>query len=109
MLSLSQAPAPLPHPLTETELRALVTKAVETGAVRETFHSERDRAYRNASMEDILHGLQRPDWTLVKHDYDSKHRNWVYRIRTVDIEDDALTLTVAPDPMNETVLVITKF
>lgn len=110
MLSFSgQANAPTPPPLTETDLRQVVVKAVEMGRVRETFHSEHERAYRNASMDDILRGLQRPDWTLVSQEFNVRYQNWRYKIRTVDIEEDELFLLIAADPLNETVLVITKF
>jgi hypothetical protein len=91
-------------------LRQVIAKAVEKGWVREMFHAEHDRAYRNISMEDVLYGLERPDWTLAAPpDYDEHHRNWEYKIKTIDVEGDELGLKIAPNPADGTVVVITKF
>ena len=110
MLSSSGAQPPAPRPLTENALRQLIAKAVEKGWVREVFHAEHERAYRNISMEDVLYGLERSDWTLAAPpDYDSEHKNWEYKIRTVDIEGVELVLKIAPTLADGTVKVITKF
>ena len=96
--------------MAENALRQVIAKAVEKGWVREAFHAEHERAYRNISMEDILYGLEHSDWTLAAApDYDSAHKNWEYKIKTVDIDDVELFLKIAPDPSAGTVLVITKF
>lgn len=105
MLSYQQ-----PKPLSLSTLRQLVAKAVEKEWVREAFHSEHERAHRNISNEDVLHGLGRSDWSLAAPpDYDEDHKNWEYKIRTVDIEGVELHLKIAPNPADGTVRVITKF
>jgi hypothetical protein len=109
MLSLNRTQPPPPS-LNLNNLRHLVAKAVEKGWVREVWHSERERAYRNISMEDVLYGLERPDWTLAAPpDYDARHKNWEYLIKTVDIEGVELDLKIAPNPADGTIIVITKF
>jgi hypothetical protein len=67
-----------------------VAKIVEKGFIRESWHSETERAYRNISDEDVLFGLERKDWTLKKADFDDKHNSYEYLIRTVDVEGDGL-------------------
>jgi hypothetical protein len=109
MLSLIRT-QPTPPFLNLNALRQLITKAVEKGWVREVFHAEHERAYRNISMEDVLYGLERSDWTLAAPpNYDAEHRNWEYQIKTVDIEGVELGLKIAPNPTDGTVIVITKF
>jgi hypothetical protein len=96
--------------LSEIALRQFVTKGLEKGWIREAFHAEHERAYRNISMEDVLYGLERSDWILVATpDYDPQHKNWEYKIKTVDIDGDELTLKIAPNLTDGTITVITKF
>ena len=110
MLSLNKTQPPPPPSLNLNALRHLVAKAVEKGWVREVFHAEHERAYRNISMEDVLYGLERSNWTLAAPpDYDATHKNWEYQIKTVDIEGVELGLKIAPNPADGTVIVITKF
>ena len=99
-----------PKPLSEAALRQLVSKALEKGWVREAFHSEHERAYRNISGEDVLYGLERPDWTIVGFpDYDKNHHNWEYLIKTCDLEGDELQLKIVPNVADGTVKIVTKF
>ena len=61
-------------------------------------------------MEDVLYGLERSDWVLAAlPNYDDEHKNWEYKIKTVDIEGVELGLKIAPDLATGTVIVITKF
>jgi hypothetical protein len=99
-----------PKPLSGAALRQLIAKAVEKGWVRETFHSEHERAHRNISDEDILYGLERADWIIVSPpDYDKEHNSWEYLIKTCDLDGVELHLKVVPGPADGTVKVITKF
>lgn len=101
---------PRPKKLTVNALRQFIGKAIDKGWVREKWHSEHDRAYRNISNEDVLYGLERSDWTLAATpDYDEDHGSWEYEIKTVDIEGEELHLKVAPIPSDGVVWVITKF
>jgi len=107
MLSYQQ---PRSKPLSEGALRKLVAKAIEKGWVREVPHSEHDRAYRKISNEDVLYGLERSDWVIATDpDYDPTHRNWEYKIKTVDVEGEELVLKIAPNPVDGTIKVITKY
>ena len=57
-----------------------------------------------------MYGLERPDWCFdAPPDYDSKHRNWEYLIKTCDLEGVELHLKVAPNVVDGTIKVITKF
>jgi hypothetical protein len=105
MLSYQQ-----PKQLSLSALRQFVSKAIEKGWVRETFHAEHDRAYRNISNEDVLHGLERPDWSLAAPpNYSADHNNWQYKIKTLDVEGEELHLIVSPRSSDGTLRIITKY
>src|SRR5258708_26528307 len=63
-------------------------------SVRESWHSKNDRSYRHITYDDICYGL---DYScrLASCHWDEDHRNWEYKIITVDIEGDELTLKIA--------------
>ena len=97
-------------PLTAAGLRQFIARAVERNFVREAFHSECERASRNISDEDVLYGLERGDWVLAKSpDYDFRHKNWEYLIKTHDIEGDELHLKIAVFQSDGRLIVITKY
>ena len=97
-------------PLSEGALRQLIARAVQKEWIREAFHSEHERAYRNVSLEDVLYGLERSDWCLAAPpNFDTDHKNWEYEIKTVDLEGVELHLKIASGPVDGTVIVITKF
>lgn len=97
-------------PMSEAGLRQAVSKAIAKGFIREMPHSEKDRAYRNISDEDVRHGLERKTWTLARiPNYDNDHKSWEYLIKTVDIEGDELHLKIAVYPADNRICVITKY
>ena len=100
MLSLNK-------PMSEAALRQFINKALEKGWVRESFHSEVERAYRNISDEDIQHGLGRKDWVIGGKPEQVK-KGFKYLIRTVDIEKEELHLLVLPTD-DETLIILTKY
>jgi hypothetical protein len=105
MLSSSQ-----PKQLSESALRQIIKRAVEKEWLREAFHSEHERAFRNVSDEDVMYGLERTDWVLAASpDYDQNHKSWEYLIRTCDLDGIELHLKVVPNPDDGTVKVITKY
>ena len=80
-----------PDPFDEDGLRKFVREALEGGYYRESYHSEVERASRNISIHDIAAGLERDDWRLGgAPEYDEKHGEWKYTIRTVDLEGEEL-------------------
>lgn len=109
MLSYGSSPKSPPKPLSENGLRQIVAKIVERGFIRESWHSETERAERNISDEDVLFGLERKDWTLEKTDFDDKHNNQEYLIKTVDVEGVELHLKIVVYPEENRLLVITKY
>lgn len=86
-----------PKPFTVEELRAFVKEALSSGSYREIPHSRIDRAYRNITNDDILHGLERDDWQLAGDPtFDTKRNRWRYQISTRDVEGEPLKLIVSP-------------
>ena len=99
-----------PSPLREGSLRQLIRAALKRGYYRESLHAESGHADRNISIDDVIHGLERTDWTLAKTpDYDEEHRNWEYLIRTVDIEGEELHVKIAAFPDDKRIEVITRW
>ncbi len=99
-----------PRPLTENGLRQLILTALEKGYVRESWHAESEHPERNISIDDVIHGLEREDWTLVKApNYDDEHRSWEYLIKTVDIERDELHIKIAAFPAQKRIEIITRW
>ena len=47
--------------------------------------------------DDIAYGLDREDWTLEKSELNQIRGQWKYKIRTVDIEEEQLTLLIGVD------------
>jgi hypothetical protein len=101
---------PRPPCLSETALRELVRYALEMSYYRECFHAEHDHPERNISIEDVVYGLERDDWTLERHpEFDQEHNNWKYFIKTVDIEDELLIVLIRAVPEYRRFEVITRW
>ena|ERR1700733_7778343 len=94
-------------PMSEVGLRQFISKALDKGWVRESFHSEVDRAYRNISDEDVQYGLSRPDW-IIEGAPEQTRKGFKYLVRTVDIEREELHLVVSPTD-DETLIIVTKY
>jgi putative zinc finger/helix-turn-helix YgiT family protein len=41
-------------------------------------------------VDDVIHGLERNDWTLARIEWNEAHQRYSYRVSTVDIEGDGL-------------------
>ena len=99
-----------PPALSEHALRQLIRVALIRGYYSETMHAEDEHPERNISVDDVIYGLERQDWTLKKQpDYDEKHRSWEYLISTVDIDDKELTVKVAAFPDDKRFEIITRW
>ena len=99
-----------PRPLGERALRSLIRRALNRGYFRESFHAEFEHPERHISIDDVVHGLGREDWTLAKPpDYDAAHGNWEYLIRTQDLEGQELHIKIAVFPRQNRVEVITRW
>ena len=95
--------------MSEPGLRQFIARALDKGFVRESFHSEVERADRNISDEDIRYGLSRRDWTLKGAPEPSKTGGFKYLIRTVDVEQEELHLLVKPDAKTRNLKILTKY
>ena len=96
--------------LSERTLRQLLRVALDRGYCRESWHAESGHPDRSISIEDVIYGLERRDWTLARPpNYDDEHRNWEYLIRTVDVEGDELHIKIAAFPSEKRIEIITRW
>ncbi len=108
-LDINASAAEKPPALSEDQLRSRVQQIVLHGTVIESWHSRKDRSYRNVSMDDIQHML-RSDWNLAgKPKWSEEHRNWTYKLHGKDLDEDELTLIIAVKDDRVQILVITKY
>jgi hypothetical protein len=99
-----------PLPLNQNALRQHVRVAIERGYYAESFPAESERPERNLSIDDVIHGLERRDWTLEgQPNYDEGHEAWEYLIRTVDVEGTELHIKIAATPSNKRIEIITRW
>jgi hypothetical protein len=95
-------------PLSKIALRQFIAKALDKGWVRESFHSEVERAHRNISDEDVRVGLERKDWIIIGEP-EVATNGFKYLIRTADVDDEVLHLLILPNLENATLKIITKY
>jgi hypothetical protein len=108
-IDINASSADRPAALTKDELRARVQRIVCYGTVRESWHSQNDRRYRNISIDDIQH-LLRSQWKLAgKPKWNAEHGDWIYKLEGEDLDDDELTLVIAVRDEQVEILVITKY
>lgn len=95
-----------PSPLSENALRQLIRVAVDKGYYTESLHHPE----RNISVDDVLHGADRSDWTLIgEPEWDGSRKGYKFKILTVDIEGDELTLIVAAFPEEKRIEFVTAW
>ena len=96
--------------LSETAIRELVRYAIEKSYYKESFHAEYEHSERNLSIEDVIYGLERGDWTFDRPpEFDEDHKNWKYFIKTVDIESEPLVILIKAIPEYKRFEVITRW
>jgi len=80
--------------------------ALEKGYYTESLHHPE----RNISIDDVIHGVEWDGWTLMGSPQWFEDRGcYRYRIRTVDIEGDELTIIIAAFPGEKRVGFITAW
>ena len=95
-----------PSPLSENALRQHIRVALERGYYTESLHHPE----RNISVEDVIHGIERSDWTLVGNpEWWEQNQTFKYRICTVDIDGDELTVILAAYPNEKRIEIITAW
>jgi hypothetical protein len=95
-----------PSPLSENALRQLIRTALDRGYYTESLHHPE----RNISEDDIIHGVERSDWTLVGNpEWFETFGSYRYQICTVDIEGDELTIIIAGFPDEKRIEFITAW
>lgn len=99
-----------PSPLSENALRNLISYALARAYVQESDHATDDHPERGLSIDDVIHGLERDDWKIIKEpNYDEEHRSWEYLIETVDIEGEALYIKLAAFPELKRIEIVTRW
>jgi hypothetical protein len=87
-----------------------VRSAIDHGFYRERFHAEYEHPERNISTDDVLHGLDRDDWSFEKPPvWNAEKGQWKYLIKTVDIEGEELHVLIATIPQYKRFEVITRW
>jgi hypothetical protein len=98
-----------PPSLTPTELSAAIQRLLEPGLDAISFcRHARNKARRwKFSTRDVEHVLRigSVDDAIWKEDF----RNWTYRLRGTDLDDEELTIVVAVDPAHTRITIITGF
>lgn len=95
-----------PSPLNDNALRQLIRVAIDKGYYTESLHHPE----RNISVDDVLHGVDRDDWSLVGNpEWHENSRSYRYRILTVDVEGDELTVIVEAHPEETRIAIITAW
>ena len=80
------------------------------GLYRESFHARYEHPERKLTTDDVVHGLERKDWSVVRQpNWDDAHKNWEYLIKTKDVEGDELRLKIAVFPEEGRFTVITRW
>src|SRR5258708_1653353 len=93
-----------PSPLSENALRQFIRVAFEKGYYTESLHHPE----RNISVDDVLHGVERSDWTIAgSPEWFESSRNYHYKILTVDIEGDELTIIIGAFPEEKRIEFVT--
>jgi len=96
-----------PPCLSEQALRELIRYALEKSYYCECPHAENDHPERNISADDVLHGLDNEDWKLESTEW--RNNSWRYRIKTVDVEGEELTIIVRAIPGFKRFEVVTRW
>lgn len=101
----------IPSHLGEAELRLLLLEALDNApdADPETYHARFDHLERGLSVDDVIHGIERP-WTLERSpEFNKDEWQWKYRIATESIDGDPMVIIVAVDTVNRSFQVITRW
>jgi hypothetical protein len=102
--------APRPACPSEQAIRECITYALEKGYYRESDHAIKDHPERNISIDDVIYGLERTDWTLDRpSEFDAERGEWKHYIKTVDIEGYELLIVLKIMPEYKRFEVITRW
>jgi hypothetical protein len=106
MLSLvGKAP---PAPMSGDGLKEFIRQALRKGWVRESFHSEVERADRNITHTDVVFGLE-SDWKLFSARFSDDHGTYTYCLETKDLDDEELHIVICPNLRDRTLTIVTKY
>jgi hypothetical protein len=101
-----------PPSLSEADLKTLLLDALAKAPgpnQLETYHARFDHLERGLSLDDVIHGIERP-WTFERAPvWNSNEWQWKYRIITETVDGDDLTIIIAVDTANRSFEVLTKW
>lgn len=99
-----------PDPLDAQAVRTVVLEALSNeGSYKESIHARFEHLERHISIQDVIFGLKQPWLACAPDEFNEDEWQWKYKIRTVDIEGDSLTVIVALDPRNQRFEIVTRF
>jgi hypothetical protein len=101
----------IPSHLGEEDLRHLISEALDHApdSNPETFHARFDHLERGLSVDDVIHGLERP-WVYERPpEFNRDEWQWKYMIATESIDGDSIVIIVAVDTANRSFQVITRW
>jgi hypothetical protein len=91
--------------------KVILVALSDDGCYMESFsnHVRFDHPERHLSIDDLIHGLKK-EWLKCKVDeFDEDEWQWKYLIKTTDIEEFPLVISVALDPKHNKFTVVTAF
>jgi len=102
----------VPSPLTPSELKALLTGALDNAPGEsnpETFHARFDHLERGLQLDDVVYGIK-ADWKACRPlRFDERYWQWKYMISTQNADEEPLTIIVAVDTIGRCFEVITRW
>ena len=98
-----------PPSLTPTEVSAEIQRLLEPGLDAISFcrHARNKGRRWKFSTRDVEHVLRTGN--IGDSSWKEKFRNWTYRVRGTDLDDEDLTIVVAVDPAWKRIRIITGF
>jgi hypothetical protein len=101
----------IPPQLGGADLRKLLLEALNDTPDNnpETFHARFDHPERGLSLDDVIHGLERPWAFSLPPKFNQVEWQWKYSITTESIEGEPIVMIVAVDTANRRFEVITRW
>jgi hypothetical protein len=101
-----------PSPLTEQQLRKLVSEAINEAADYsnpETFHARFGHVERGLQIDDVIHGLELR-WKFERSPvFNTDSWQWKYYIDTKSVDGKPMTIIIAVDTLDKSFEVITRW
>lgn len=101
-----------PPPLTEKQLRVLISEAIDKAtdySNAETFHARFGHLERGLQVDDVIHGLEL-QWKFERSPvFNRDSWQWKYDIDTESVDGRPMTVIIAVDTLDRSFEVITRW